>query len=66
MIANAWWDRGFAKNGDLYADPDAKKFSLCRGSTKGGDSAWRMRVPAFSDELRFQKWRCHSRGHIFA
>jgi len=47
------------------ADPDAK-IRLMRRLYKGGDSAWRMRVPAFSDELRFQSGGANSRGHILA
>src|SRR5216683_779115 len=54
MIANAWWDRDSQKMVTCTADPDAKNSAYAGGSTKGGDSAWRMRVPAFSDELRFQ------------
>jgi len=36
------------------ADPDAKNSAYAGGLRKAGISAWRMRVPAFSDELRFQ------------
>src|SRR5258706_666767 len=51
MIANAWWDREQQKMVTCTADPKAKNAGYAGGSTKGGDSAWRMRVPAFSDEL---------------
>jgi predicted AlkP superfamily pyrophosphatase or phosphodiesterase len=54
MIANAWWDRESQKMVTCTADPAVKNSAYAGGSTKGGDSAWRMRVPAFSDELRFQ------------
>jgi predicted AlkP superfamily pyrophosphatase or phosphodiesterase len=36
------------------ADPNVKNTAYAGGAAKGGDSAWRMRVPAFADELRFQ------------
>ena len=54
MIANAWWDRDSQQMVTCTADPNVKNSAYAGGSTRGGDSAWRMRVPAFSDELRFQ------------
>jgi predicted AlkP superfamily pyrophosphatase or phosphodiesterase len=54
MIGNAWWDRDSQKMVTCTSDPSAKNSAYAGGTAKGGDSAWRMRVPAFSDELRFQ------------
>jgi predicted AlkP superfamily pyrophosphatase or phosphodiesterase len=54
MIANAWWDRDSQKMVTCTADPSVKNSAYAGGTAKGGDSAWRMRVPAFADELRFQ------------
>ncbi len=54
MVANTWWDRESQKMVTCTADPSVKNTAYAGGSTKGGDSAWRMRVPAFSDELHFQ------------
>lgn len=54
MIANAWWDRETQKMTTCTADPNAKNIGYAGTRPKGGDSAWRMRVPAFADELRLQ------------
>src|SRR6266481_5716250 len=54
MIANAWWDRDSQKMVTCTFDPNVKNQAYAGGSATGGDSAWRMRLPAFSDELRFQ------------
>ncbi len=54
MIANAWWDRESQKMTTCTADPNAKNIGYAGTQAKGGDSAWLMRVPAFSDELRLQ------------
>jgi predicted AlkP superfamily pyrophosphatase or phosphodiesterase len=54
IVANAWWDRDSQKLMACTADPKAKNSGYAGTATKGGDSAWRMRVPAFADELRFQ------------
>jgi len=54
MVANAWWDRGEQKMVTCTSDPNAKNTAYAGGSTKGGDSAWRMQVPAFAEELKFQ------------
>lgn len=54
MIANAWWDRETQKMTTCTADPNAKDIGYAGTQAKGGDSAWRMLVPAFSDELRLQ------------
>jgi predicted AlkP superfamily pyrophosphatase or phosphodiesterase len=54
MVANAWWDRDTQKLITCTADPNVKNTAYAGGTAKGGDSAWRMRMPAFADELRFQ------------
>src|SRR5258708_5031225 len=54
MIANAWWDREQQKMVTCTADPKAKNAGYAGASVKGGDSAWRMEVPAFAEELKFQ------------
>jgi predicted AlkP superfamily pyrophosphatase or phosphodiesterase len=54
MVANAWWDRESQKMVTCTADPAVKNSAYAGGTAKGGDSAWRMQVPAFSDELRVQ------------
>src|SRR6266849_3537139 len=57
MIANGWWDRDSQSMVTCTSDPGAKNIAYAGGvgsAAVGGDSAWRMRVPAFADELRFQ------------
>jgi predicted AlkP superfamily pyrophosphatase or phosphodiesterase len=54
MVANAWWDRETQKMVTCTADPNAKNSGYAGVSAKGGDSAWRMEIPAFAEELKFQ------------
>lgn len=54
MVANAWWDREAQKMVTCTSDPNAKNVGYAGVTTKGGDSAWRMEVPAFAEELKFQ------------
>ncbi len=54
MVANAWWDRAEQKMTTCTADPKATNLGYAGASTKGGDSAWRMLVPSFAEELKFQ------------
>lgn len=54
MVANAWWDRESQEMVTCTADPKAKNSGYAGTAAAGGDSAWRLRVPAFADELRFQ------------
>jgi Type I phosphodiesterase / nucleotide pyrophosphatase len=54
MVANAWWDRDSQAMVTCTADPKAKNLAYAEGAASGGDSAWRVRVPTFADELRFQ------------
>ena len=48
MVANAWWDREQQKMTTCTADPNAKNTAYAGGTTKGGDSAWRMQIPSFA------------------
>jgi predicted AlkP superfamily pyrophosphatase or phosphodiesterase len=55
MVANAWWERDSQKMVTCTADP--KVTNIVYGGSaplSGGDSAWRMGVPSFAEELRFQ------------
>jgi predicted AlkP superfamily pyrophosphatase or phosphodiesterase len=54
MVANAWWDRETQKMVTCTADPNTKNSGYAGVSAKGGDSAWRMELPAFAEELKFQ------------
>jgi predicted AlkP superfamily pyrophosphatase or phosphodiesterase len=54
MVGNAWWDRQAQKMVVCTADPSAKNVGYAGVSAKGGDSAWRMELPSFAEELKFQ------------
>lgn len=54
MVANAWWDREQQKMVTCTSDADAKNVAYAGGATKGGDSAVKMLMPAFAEELKFQ------------
>jgi len=54
MVSNTWWDRESHKMVACTTDPNAKNSGYAGVPAKGGDSAWRMEVPSFADELRFQ------------
>jgi predicted AlkP superfamily pyrophosphatase or phosphodiesterase len=54
IVGNTWWDRGAQSLVTCTSDPNVKNVAYSDGTATGGDSAWRMRVPAFADELRFQ------------
>jgi predicted AlkP superfamily pyrophosphatase or phosphodiesterase len=54
MVANAWWDREQQKMVTCTSDPNAGNIAYAGGSTKEGDSAFRMQLPAFAEELKFQ------------
>ena len=54
MVANAWWDRDAQKMVTCTADPKAQNVAYGGASVSGGDSAWRMAVPSFAEELKFQ------------
>jgi predicted AlkP superfamily pyrophosphatase or phosphodiesterase len=58
MIANSWWDRATQKLVTCTSDPSVKDVgyagAIPSATTTGGDSAWRMAVPSFAEELKFQ------------
>jgi predicted AlkP superfamily pyrophosphatase or phosphodiesterase len=65
MVANEWWDREQQKEVTCTSDPSAKNIPYDSGASTQpnapvpatptpGDSAVRMLVPAFADELKFQ------------
>jgi predicted AlkP superfamily pyrophosphatase or phosphodiesterase len=54
MIANEWWDREAQKHVTCTADSKVKNIGYAGASVTGGDSAAKLLVPAFADELKFQ------------
>jgi predicted AlkP superfamily pyrophosphatase or phosphodiesterase len=55
MVANAWWDRDSQKMVTCTTDPKVKNVGYGGASVQGGgDSDWRMLVPSFAEELKFQ------------
>ena len=56
MVANAWWDRSQQKMVTCTSDPDpnVKNIGYAGATPKGADTAWRMAVPSFAEELKFQ------------
>jgi predicted AlkP superfamily pyrophosphatase or phosphodiesterase len=54
MVANAWWDRKEQRMVTCTSDPNVKNLAYGGATVSGGDSAWRMTVPSFAEELKFQ------------
>ena len=54
MVSNAWWERESQKMVTCTLDPKASNIAYGGATTSNGDSAWRMRIPSFAEELRFQ------------
>ncbi len=54
MVANAWWDREAQKMVTCTEDPNAKNLGYAGASATGGDSARRMELPTFAEEMKFQ------------
>jgi predicted AlkP superfamily pyrophosphatase or phosphodiesterase len=54
IVANGWWDRETQKMVTCTADPNAKNSGYAGTAAKGGDTAWRMLLPSFAEELKFQ------------
>jgi predicted AlkP superfamily pyrophosphatase or phosphodiesterase len=54
MVANGWWDRDAQKMVTCTDDDNVKNTAYAGGTTKGGDSAVRMRLPAYAEELKYQ------------
>ncbi|HUL35327.1 MAG TPA: alkaline phosphatase family protein [Candidatus Eisenbacteria bacterium] len=57
MVTNTWWDREQQKSVTCTADPKVKNTAYAGKSTKGGDSAWRMQIPSYAEELKLQTGR---------
>ena len=53
IVANAWFDRETQKSIACTTDPKGKNETY-GGSAKGGDTAVRLLLPSFAEELRFQ------------
>jgi len=54
MISNEWWDRDLQKRVTCTADPTVKNVGYAGATVTGGDSAVKMLLPAFAEELKFQ------------
>jgi len=54
MVGNAWWDREQQQMVTCTSDPNLTNSAYAGGTTRGGDSAWRMQLPSFAEELKFQ------------
>ena len=54
MVANSWWDRDSKKAVTCTSDPNVTNVAYGGGTTSGGDSAWRMLIPSYAEELKFQ------------
>ena len=54
MISNEWFDRELQKTVTCTSDSKVKNLGYAGATVKGGDSASKMLVPAFADELKFQ------------
>src|SRR5882724_4908981 len=51
VFQNAWWDREARKLMPCTEDPGAKNVGYGVPAA-GGDSAWRLQVPTFTDQMR--------------
>ena len=65
MISNQWWDRDLGKSVTCTADRNVKDVGYAGATVAGGDSADKMLLPAFADELKFQ-WGGASRVVSFS
>src|SRR5271154_240100 len=54
MVANAWWGRAEQKMITCTSDASAKNIGYAGMNVTGGDSAVRMELPSFAEELKFQ------------
>ena len=55
LVSNEWWDRELQKNITCTADASIKNISYGGTAVTGGDSAAKMLLPAFAEELRIQQ-----------
>jgi predicted AlkP superfamily pyrophosphatase or phosphodiesterase len=51
VFQNAWWDRQARQQMTCTQDPTARDVGYA-GTVTGGDSAWRLQVPTFTDQMR--------------
>jgi predicted AlkP superfamily pyrophosphatase or phosphodiesterase len=54
MVANAWWDRETQKMVTCTSDASTRNIGYAGISAKDGDSAVRMLLPSFAEELKYQ------------
>jgi len=54
MVSNEWFDRELQKSVTCTDDSNVKNHGYAGASVSGGNSASKMLVPAFADELKFQ------------
>jgi predicted AlkP superfamily pyrophosphatase or phosphodiesterase len=54
VFQNAWWDRDAKRQMSCTQDPAATDFGYS-GTPAGGDSAYRLQVPTFTDQMRSRK-----------
>jgi predicted AlkP superfamily pyrophosphatase or phosphodiesterase len=54
VFQNAWWDREARKQMSCTEDPSAHDFGY-GVPVAGGDSAYRLQVPTFTDQMRSQR-----------
>src|SRR6478672_3727490 len=54
IFQNAWWDREVKKQMSCTADSSARDFGY-GVPVAGGDSAYRLQVPTFTDQMRTQR-----------
>jgi predicted AlkP superfamily pyrophosphatase or phosphodiesterase len=54
MVSNEWWDREQQKGVTCTSDPNVKNTGYGGASVKGGESAAKMLMPAFAEELKYQ------------
>jgi predicted AlkP superfamily pyrophosphatase or phosphodiesterase len=54
MVSNTWLDHDSQKMVTCTSDSNAKNLGYAGAPVKGGDSAVRMQIPSFAEELKFQ------------
>jgi predicted AlkP superfamily pyrophosphatase or phosphodiesterase len=54
VFQNAWWDREARRQMSCTQDPKATNLGY-GAPVAGGDSAWRLQVPTFTDQMRTAK-----------
>lgn len=54
IVGNSWWERQAQQMVTCTSDPNTKNLGYAGHLAKGGDSAWRIKLPSFAEELKFQ------------